>query len=209
MNIFNAIIIKLNAYTEIVTAYYRFGGHLLIFLFFNALILYFLIIERVLFFKEHKIIMRNHLKFWNVKTSVLTKQRIKLFFDQQPKNRLHDFLKQRLRQSPKDMVGFKHLKARQFLTTIKICTISAPLFGLLGTVEGLIETFTVLANHNLPTTASFAAGISKALYTTQLGLIIAIPGYFALHYLQNKAQRLSESAETILKMAQKACSGEY
>lgn len=67
----------------------------------------------------------------------------------------------------------------------------APLLGLLGTVVGLIETF-----GSLGTSASSAAsegiagGIVEALYATQMGLAIAVPGLLLGGYLQHIEQNL-------------------
>lgn len=53
----------------------------------------------------------------------------------------------------------------------------APLLGLLGTVDGMIETFDSLADMELfSQSGGIAGGISKALFTTQMGLAISIPG---------------------------------
>ena len=60
----------------------------------------------------------------------------------------------------------------------------APLLGLLGTVLGIIESFLILdlsANSN-PTL--MIPGISKALITTAVGMLIAIPALFAYRYFQ-------------------------
>lgn len=53
----------------------------------------------------------------------------------------------------------------------------APLLGLLGTVDGMIETFRSLGDMTLfSQSGGIAGGISKALLTTQLGLLVSIPG---------------------------------
>lgn len=53
----------------------------------------------------------------------------------------------------------------------------APLLGLLGTVDGMIETFDSLGDMVLfSQSGGIAGGISKALFTTQIGLMISIPG---------------------------------
>lgn len=53
----------------------------------------------------------------------------------------------------------------------------APLLGLLGTVTGMIETFDSLAEMALfSQSGGIAGGISEALFTTQMGLSIAVPG---------------------------------
>ncbi len=73
----------------------------------------------------------------------------------------------------------------------------APLMGLLGTVIGMIETFESLGNMNLfSQTGGIAGGISQALITTQMGLIIAIPGLLCDRFLKNvESKRLDEIAQ--------------
>ncbi|WDE97212.1 MotA/TolQ/ExbB proton channel family protein [Lentisphaera profundi] len=73
---------------------------------------------------------------------------------------------------------------------------SAPLLGLLGTVAGMIQTFAALSQSGDITLVS--QGISKALLTTQLGLLIALPGVFASAYLKRKFLRLSTELERLI-----------
>ncbi|MCH9699655.1 MAG: MotA/TolQ/ExbB proton channel family protein [Gammaproteobacteria bacterium] len=66
---------------------------------------------------------------------------------------------------------------RQYAVIIKAVVIVAPLLGLLGTVSGMIETFDSLGDMALFTqSGGIAGGISQALFTTQMGLVVAIPG---------------------------------
>jgi len=51
----------------------------------------------------------------------------------------------------------------------------APLFGLLGTVTGMVRTFKVITTYGNQNPVLMADGISEALITTQSGLIIAFP----------------------------------
>jgi biopolymer transport protein ExbB len=50
-----------------------------------------------------------------------------------------------------------------------------PLMGLLGTVLGMVQTFTALESGGLGEIDRLAAGISQALITTQAGLVVALP----------------------------------
>ncbi|NOZ85204.1 MAG: MotA/TolQ/ExbB proton channel family protein [Deltaproteobacteria bacterium] len=69
----------------------------------------------------------------------------------------------------------------------------APLLGLLGTVSGMIETFYSLTAMELFTqSGGVAGGIAEALISTQMGLIVAIPGVIV--------GRLLDRKEEILKM---------
>jgi biopolymer transport protein ExbB len=61
----------------------------------------------------------------------------------------------------------------------------------LGTVQGMIASFEVIASNNsTPKPAELAAGISTALFTTLVGLIIAIPAIAIFNILRNRQQRL-------------------
>jgi biopolymer transport protein ExbB len=63
----------------------------------------------------------------------------------------------------------------------------APLLGLLGTVDGMIETFDSLADMELfSQSGGIAGGISKALFTTQMGLAISIPGLLLGRMLERR-----------------------
>ncbi|MDQ7042184.1 MAG: MotA/TolQ/ExbB proton channel family protein [Sulfurimonas sp.] len=60
---------------------------------------------------------------------------------------------------------------------VKTIVMLAPLIGLLGTVSGMIETFDALQSSSMFAQGdSIAGGISKALFTTELGLVVAVPG---------------------------------
>jgi len=61
------------------------------------------------------------------------------------------------------------------LLFIKVISVVAPLMGLLGTVTGMIKTFQVITLYGAGDPKMMAGGISQALFTTVLGLVVAIP----------------------------------
>lgn len=67
------------------------------------------------------------------------------------------------------------------LTTL---TAVAPLIGLLGTVMGMTDTFDAVSVVSGDTGSRVAAGISRALITTQFGLVVALPGVFGIARLR-------------------------
>jgi len=76
------------------------------------------------------------------------------------------------------------------LTLLKIIAAVAPLMGLLGTVTGMIITFQAITIFGAGDPKAMAGGISSALVTTVLGLLVAIPTVL-LHTLVNgRAQRI-------------------
>lgn len=81
------------------------------------------------------------------------------------------------------------------MTTIKVVATTAPLLGLLGTVIGIYEAFQVISNTGLSDPGQFASGISYALITTIVGLIVAIPHYIAHNYLTGELDSLEIKME--------------
>ncbi|MBK1876611.1 MotA/TolQ/ExbB proton channel family protein [Pelagicoccus mobilis] len=78
-------------------------------------------------------------------------------------------------------------RLQQNITFLQIMINTAPLMGLLGTVLGMLTTFYGIAlGGSESTTSIVASGIQVALITTQMGLVLAIPGYFLTYYLKQK-----------------------
>lgn len=82
-----------------------------------------------------------------------------------------------LRSFLDDAFAEEYREVRRFGVTISTIVMVAPLLGLLGTVIGMIETFDSLADMSLYSqSGGIAGGISQALFTTQMGLAVSIPG---------------------------------
>lgn len=76
---------------------------------------------------------------------------------------------------------------RQRSYPLAIIATMAPMLGLLGTVIGMIEAFSKVAIlGDTGDAALLADSISKALITTDMGLVLAIPALGAYHYLKQK-----------------------
>jgi len=74
------------------------------------------------------------------------------------------------------------------LTMIKIISVVAPLIGLLGTVVGMINTFQAITLFGTGDPKLMAGGISQALVTTVLGLVVAIPMVFISTMLNTRSR---------------------
>ena len=87
----------------------------------------------------------------------------------------------------------KNLRGLEVIATI------SPLMGLLGTVIGMIETFDSLADSALFAQGGggIAGGISQALFTTQMGLVVAVPGLVMGRLLSRKEDRLATELDQI------------
>jgi biopolymer transport protein ExbB len=76
------------------------------------------------------------------------------------------------------------------LTLLKIIAAVAPLLGLLGTVTGMIVTFQAITIFGAGDPKAMAGGISGALVTTVLGLIVAIPTVLMHTIVNGKAKEI-------------------
>ena len=83
-------------------------------------------------------------------------------------------------------------------SVIRSIVSTAPLAGLLGTVVGMIETFDSLGDMALfSQSGGIAGGISQALFTTQMGLAVAVPGIVVGRILDRRQARFEEELEQI------------
>lgn len=94
------------------------------------------------------------------------------------------------------------------LTLIKIISVVAPLIGLLGTVTGMINTFQAITLFGTGDPKLMAGGISQALVTTVLGLVVAIPMVFIFALLNSRSRNIInvlqlQSAGIIAERAEK------
>ncbi|WP_420834816.1 DUF3450 family protein [Pseudidiomarina sediminum] len=81
-------------------------------------------------------------------------------------------------------------KITRNLTFIKIISVVAPLLGLLGTVTGMINTFQAITLFGTGDPKLMAGGISQALVTTVLGLVVAIPMTLLFATLNTRSKNL-------------------
>lgn len=87
----------------------------------------------------------------------------------------------------------------KYSVLVKTIVMLAPLVGLLGTVIGMIETFDALQSSSMFAQGdSIAGGISKALFTTELGLVVAVPGLIIGKILDKKEEQFSLEFEQIV-----------
>lgn len=83
----------------------------------------------------------------------------------------------------------------KFGSFVLVIAAVAPLLGLLGTVTGMISTFDIITEHGTGDPKLLSGGISEALVTTMLGLIVAIPLLLLGNLLSGWAQNIKDSME--------------
>lgn len=83
------------------------------------------------------------------------------------------------------------MKLEHRLSYLALIGNTAPMIGLLGTVQGMIKAFSTIARStSTPKPSELAVGISTALFTTLIGLMIAIPAIAIYNILRNRSQKL-------------------
>ena len=110
----------------------------------------------------------------------------------------------RHRDSPRtlfeDAVGQSLLhetgRMERILPALQVIAGVAPLLGLLGTVTGMIATFDVITEHGTGDPKLLSGGISEALITTELGLMVAVPALLLHALLAGRVERLVSTMES-------------
>ena len=96
--------------------------------------------------------------------------------------------------------GIEAVKLQQKVGWMLFLSNVAPMLGLFGTVSGMIAAFNEIVRLGAKVTPKdLAGGISSALVTTFLGLLVAIPALAAYQYFRNKATRISIDFAGILE----------
>lgn len=83
----------------------------------------------------------------------------------------------------------------KFGSFVLVLAAVAPLLGLLGTVTGMIATFDIITTHGTGDPKLLSGGISEALVTTMLGLVVAIPLILLGNLISGWAQNIKDSME--------------
>lgn len=76
--------------------------------------------------------------------------------------------------------------------TLRILLSTLPLLGLLGTIAGLLQTFFFMSNnHGFAVGELISNGMADALFTTQMGLLLVVPGWILYATLASKLHNWS------------------
>ena len=81
------------------------------------------------------------------------------------------------------------------LSIITTCATIATLFGLIGTVLGMIRSFAAMSAAGSPDTAALATGISEALINTAIGIIGSVVGIIMYNYFSTRVDAITHSMD--------------
>lgn len=96
-----------------------------------------------------------------------------------------------------EKLGMIQPRLERFLPFLALVAAAAPMMGLLGTVLGIMKTFAMMSAGGSGDSKSFSAGISEALITTAMGLIVAIPVIIGHGMLKSLAKSKFGQAEGV------------
>jgi biopolymer transport protein ExbB len=96
----------------------------------------------------------------------------------------------------------------RFTGVVSTLATVSPMLGLLGTVTGMMKSFSGLAQKGGAAQMLLAGGITEALITTALGLIVAIPALIFYNYLVSQIDRIQRELEQVASMIQFLVTGE-
>ena len=83
-------------------------------------------------------------------------------------------------------IAIKTAEFKRGLSGLATIGSTAPFVGLFGTVFGIINAFRGMKNAESAGIAAVAGGISEALFTTALGLLVAVPAVWLFNYFTGK-----------------------
>ena len=157
------------------------GGDVLLVIAFTTAVMWTLIIER----------------FWYYRTGHLEEtERIKKEWAARP-----DHASWNAHQIRRMMLSEVQIKLERGLNLIKTIVAVCPMFGLLGTVTGMIEVFDVMAIAGSGNARGMASGVSKATLPTMAGMVAALSGMlFSIQldrFAREEGQRVSDQLEIV------------
>jgi biopolymer transport protein ExbB len=110
-------------------------------------------------------------------------------------------LRERALNTARAELAIEHelLDAARMVNTLDTIAQVAPMFGLLGTITGMVKVFQAVADYQGAVNPSIlAGGIWEALLTTVAGLVIGIPAYIAFRLIRGRLLRWETHLRTIV-----------
>ena len=148
------------------------GGPVLYLIAILLFVMWYMILERIFYFRgPHKVFVKNAIDQWEARSE------------------RNSWAAHQVRE---ELVSAVAVRTRENLSMIQACVALAPLFGLLGTVTGMIEVFQVMAVTGTSNARAMAGGVSQATVPTMAGMVAALSGLFLSFWLQRKAEQERE-----------------
>ncbi|MEM6821646.1 MAG: MotA/TolQ/ExbB proton channel family protein [Verrucomicrobiota bacterium] len=95
-----------------------------------------------------------------------------------------------------DVAAAEAVRLKNNLNFLSVVGVTAPMFGLLGTVIGMIGAFETLGSSGVADMTSLSANIAVVLVTTAGGLVVAIPAFILYYVLKGQAAKVIIAADS-------------
>ena len=154
---------------DVIRDFLERGGNVLWMILFTLVLLWSLIIERFMYFKN---------EFPKEKQEAVDKWMARKDRSSWYATKIREASLARIRQ-----------KLNQNISFIKMLVALCPLMGLLGTVTGMIAVFDVMAETGTGNARLMASGISMATIPTMSGMVAALSGLYFGSLLENRAKK--------------------
>ncbi len=168
---------------EAVSQYIYLGGGVIYFIALLALLMWTLVLERILY-------------FWGGGLKRDVKRAVDTWEAREEHMSWH------ARKIREKLISEVTNKVQTYMPMIKTTVSLAPLFGLLGTVTGMINVFQIMAITGGGDARQMATGVFSATIPTLSGMVVAIFGVFADNFITRKAGRAQLLLEDNLSMDQ-------
>jgi len=110
--------------------------------------------------------------------------------------------RQASRTQIEDLAESGYIKVRaqlvRHLWVLDTIVTAAPLLGLVGTIFGIIDTFSALASSGISDPSAVSAGIGIALYAAALGIGVALYALIFYNVFLNRVERISDKIKLII-----------
>ena len=162
--------------------FFERGGIVLWFIFFTLIFLWFLIIERLIYYRKDfpEDLQKTVLKW-------------------QKRSDHSSWYACKIREA--QVAGLSR-KLFEKISLIKMLVTLCPLMGLLGTVTGMIHVFDVMAETGTGNARLMASGISMATIPTMSGMVAALSGLYFGNLLENRAKKEVQRVKQSLIVSQ-------
>ena len=94
-----------------------------------------------------------------------------------------------------EAAGAEAMSLEKGMIVLSTAVAGGPFIGLLGTVWGVMETFSGIANAGGASITAMAPGVAGALICTVIGLLVAIPAMFAYNFMVTSIRAITQELD--------------
>ena len=168
-------------FVDVIRDFLERGGNVLWLIFFTLVLLWALIIERFMYYKND-----------------FPQERQNAVDEWQARSDKSSWYAHKIRQAK---ISVMSTKLTQNISVIKMLVAMCPLMGLLGTVTGMIAVFDVMAETGTGNARLMASGISMATIPTMSGMVAALSGLYFGSLLESKAKKEQQKLADALPLS--------